>query len=626
MTRFCRSLRPLVALAVMAAALPAIAQDKIPVNSADDLPRHTYTLPGSATDLVTSKAQFDKLAAQVRKDILDDLEKYDIRDDTTLQGLYGALLSMDMLAADYDSALKMVMEMRKREDKIAARMMMGQTTEAYIAAKRAAGGDDAEFRRVFKEMLSKRIGSMPWETVGDIVEQNRTQQEIFSRNMMLGLVAEQFDPTIEQTNGEISADLARTLIGIRNRLEIMMPLREDLLEVYTAVIEANRVEKQDIWAERSVKLMPGADLKPVTVAIWDSGVDTPIFKGRLWTNPNETFNAKDDDGNGYIDDVHGIAYDLDANPIPELLCSIDDLNSDIETVTRHMKGYLDLSASIDSDEASEVIKMFQSLPRDQVKPVIEDLGLFGNYTHGTHVAGIAAEGNPFVRIMASRLTFDHRMRPRCPTIEQAHKDAKATRDTIAYYKANGVRVVNMSWGGNRQGIEDALEQNGYSDPEERAALAREIFKIDRDALYEAMRDASEILFVTSAGNADNDVEFDEMIPSGFDLPNLLVVGAVDQAGDPTDFTSFGRTVDVYGNGFEVDSYIPGGQRMKFSGTSMSSPQAVNLAAMILAHEPSYTPEQLISIIKKGSDKVKAGQTELLLLNPRRTLSGDIRPD
>ena len=39
--------------------------------------------------------------------------------------------------------------------------------------------------------------------------------------------------------------------------------------------------------------------------------------------------------------------------------------------------------------------------------------------------------------------------------------------------------------------------------------------------------------MTAAGNSDNDVNFDEVIPSSFDLPNMITVGAVDQAGEET---------------------------------------------------------------------------------------------
>lgn len=52
----------------------------------------------------------------------------------------------------------------------------------------------------------------------------------------------------------------------------------------------------------------GAGKRPVTIAIIDSGIDLnhPDLQGRFWTNPDEAENdKKDNDNNGYIDDIHG---------------------------------------------------------------------------------------------------------------------------------------------------------------------------------------------------------------------------------------------------------------------------------------------------------------------------------
>jgi len=62
--------------------------------------------------------------------------------------------------------------------------------------------------------------------------------------------------------------------------------------------------------ENAYKFLESKGLKPktVVVGVLDSGVqvDHPGLVKNMWKNPNEVpNNGKDDDGNGYIDDVHG---------------------------------------------------------------------------------------------------------------------------------------------------------------------------------------------------------------------------------------------------------------------------------------------------------------------------------
>ena len=65
-----------------------------------------------------------------------------------------------------------------------------------------------------------------------------------------------------------------------------------------------------INTENAYKFLESKGLKPKTVivGVLDSGVqvDHPGLVKNIWTNPNEVpDNGKDDDGNGYIDDIHG---------------------------------------------------------------------------------------------------------------------------------------------------------------------------------------------------------------------------------------------------------------------------------------------------------------------------------
>ena len=63
-----------------------------------------------------------------------------------------------------------------------------------------------------------------------------------------------------------------------------------------------------ISLDKTYDLLKGKKSSPIIVAVIDSGIDTSHedLKGILWTNPGEIpGNGIDDDGNGYVDDIHG---------------------------------------------------------------------------------------------------------------------------------------------------------------------------------------------------------------------------------------------------------------------------------------------------------------------------------
>jgi subtilisin family serine protease len=97
----------------------------------------------------------------------------------------------------------------------------------------------------------------------------------------------------------------------------------------------------------------------------------------------------------------------------------------------------------------------------------------------------------------------------------------------------------------------------------------------------------------------------------------MTVGAVDRGGDEASFTSFGK-VDVYSNGYEVDSVVPGGDHQSWSGTSMATPQVTNLAAKLLAKYPQLTAVQVKKLIIDGADEKLVTGRKIRLLNEKRS--------
>ena len=595
--------------------------DKPVITRKDDLPRHSYQLDLKVTDLYLpeNRAALLSLARTLQADILADLAAWDIRDDKTVQEYYGVLGSVAMLENRWQDYLDLLERQRALETKQANRLTMGLYSEALARAQMAGGDSD----KLLKENMEEALQGLDYPLVQDNIKSARGRTEILSRAFVLGNLDSSYQPVIDKTSGEISYDIASTLVSVSFTLDHFLRDAPTINQVYSAYIAAHDVSKTNIWEARKYNLDADAKASPVVVAVWDSGVDTSIeaFAPLLWRNIREIpANGIDDDDNGFVDDVHGIAYDLESNKEISLLYPIGAFDGDEMIMQAQVKPLGDIQSGIDSEEASALRKRLATLDQAEVQGCLEALRIYGNYAHGTHVAGIAVEGNPFIRVLVARMTYGHTMIPEEPTIARAKAQAKMVREVINYFKANGVRAVNMSWGGSLRGIEEALEaHNAGGSPQERKKLAREIYTIGDTALREAIRDAGDILFITSAGNSDNDVKFDEFYPSSYEYPNILSVGAVDIAGDETSFTSLGK-VDIYANGFEVESFVPGGNRIKFNGTSMSSPQVLNLAAKLLALDPSLSTAQLRRLMLEGSDEKVLQTRTIRLMNPAASVA------
>ena len=603
--------RFIVALLAAALLIPAtFAQSKIRVEKATDIPRFTYQLDGNLEDVVRTDARFAAFTREHRANVESVLAKYEIADKASLRGLLSTLVAIDYLDGRFDDALKNSTLVRELEEKPADKLLSGLFLSAAVEAQKQVGNANSDaYRAALRKRLSDALEALPFDVVQNEVRELKMRAEINSESMALGYVRDVLQPTKEKA-GSLSSDLAPALIGARYRLQVSLPLKQTLVDTYTAYLAKHTVAKKDIWAARDVALAANAAYKPVTVAVWDSGSDTSLFQKQV---------VRGADGKALV-----IAFDKyskpskgDLHPIPAAL------KSRLPVMQSRTKGFSDLKSNIDSKEATEVKQYLSSLKQAEYKAAIEEIQLAGNYMHGTHVAGITLAGNPFARLVTARIEFGHTLVPDpCPSREQAKRDAEAMFAYVNFFRKHKVRVVNMSWGGDAKSIEGELELCSVGKtPADREKLARELFDISRSSMTKAFASAPEILFVTAAGNENGDSTFNEAIPAAIVLPNLLTVGAVDLAGDEASFTSYGPTVKVHANGYQVESYLPGGARVAESGTSMASPQIAGLAAKILAVNPKLKPTQVVDIIVTTADKTADGRRTLA--NPKKAVAAAI---
>ncbi len=116
-----------------------------------------------------------------------------------------------------------------------------------------------------------------------------------------------------------------------------------------------------------------------------------------------------------------------------------ELAGRLPKMTAMLKGFSDLQSNIDSKEAADVKQFLSTLPPEKYKAAIEEIGLAGNYIHGTHVAGIAHGRQPLRasrrgahRVRLARCTPDP-----CPSRELVDLNAKNAQAYVDFFSATG---------------------------------------------------------------------------------------------------------------------------------------------------------------------------------------------
>ena len=595
----------IAALVAGLAVTAAFAQTKKRIEKADDLPRFSYPVKGELENIVRDPQQFAAFAASVRRDTEGVLRDYDIAEAATKRQLLSVLMVLDILDNRYDETLRLADEIRTLEEKPADKLLSGLTLRALVPAARKVGNRNSpEYMAETGRNLAAALEPMPYLVIRNDIESAKAGAELLGESLALGRVRNVLQPVANQT-GALSSDLAPAIIFARYTLQVRLPLKPVLVDTFTKYLAAHKVDKPDIWGARDVTLPEGRPYTPVKVVVWDSGVDTNLFPGHVVLDAGKPAM---------------IAFDIYSNPSTAPLAPIrDEVKPRLDALLEQSKGLSDLQANVDSPQAQAVKQLLSSLTPAQYKPVIEELRMVGNYEHGTHVTGIALKGNPYASVANARLEFGYTLLPDpCSTPELELRGIARYAGYADFIRKSGGRVVNMSWGDDLRGDEVALEQcNIGKDAAERKAIARKWFDGNLQALKAAIASLPDVLFVAAAGNSGNDPTFNEDYPASIVLPNLVVVGAVDKAGDEASFTSYGPTVVLHANGYQVESFVPGGKRVALSGTSMASPQVANLAAKLLAVKPSLKPAEIIEIMRKTADRSEDGRRTLI--NPKKAL-------
>jgi subtilisin family serine protease len=580
------------------------------VSKESDLPRFTYPISGSASDLLQADpATFNKFALRVRADVESTLRDYDIQDKATLRKLLQAKLDLEELAGENQAALQTIDSLRAVEEKPSARLTAGLLTKAILQATIATGATSGPaFEQRFKKNYAAAIHSLPWDIVRDSIKEDLIGAQVFTKALGIGAVEYRLNPAAKKS-GVLDNEQAWTLVAFRTKMQFDVPLKAARTEILRNYVAENAARQPDIWPARDVLLTNTEKLSPVLIGIWDDGVDLSVYPSQVFNDPQQTASG-----------THGLAFDDQGNPSRSWLYPLPMTVAQRYSETlKFVKGRMDIEAGANSPESrSFVQKMETSSPENLRKMMDAGEGTIKDFAHGTHVAGIAVRGNPASRIVVFRFN-DGLPRFTFPaSIPWAERLAADFQQISDYCRTRHVRVVNMSWGDTPAEFETWLSNTeAQSDPAKRKSKAQALYQVWRNAIEDAIKNAPGTLFVTAAGNSDSNASFDQFVPASLHLPNLITVGAVDQSGKETSFTSYGATVVVYADGYRVESFVPGGTRLELSGTSAAAPQVTNLAAKLFALDPSLTPEQAIKLIRNGA--TTSPDDRLHLIDPKRSV-------
>jgi len=590
-------------LAGLSFAVTALSdQPKRVVQSEADLPRVAYPVTGSVSTLLQSEdSVFASKVKQAGADLDALFADYDIQDKATLISMLTAKLSLQELGGEDAAGLETIAKLRELQSKPDLKLTVALFDEAILKA-RQTGKKGAGYEQEVESIYREAVNALPWEVVQDVVKSARSTSGLLSESFLLGRAQEELQPEIDKS-GSLSRDSMYALLGARANLRVKLPLNSIRRNVLKAYVAARDTKKPDIWTAREVTLSNEDHPQKVLVGIWDSGFDTTVYPGHLYSYADpKPYPAQ---GLAFTDDGNSSASAL--YPLtPEQKQQYPKLSEDLEA-------YADLQVGDETPVAEAFKKRLATMSKEDVNKLFERFSFFGNMAHGTHVAGIAIKGNPAAQLVVFRFNDGlSRELHFPPSTDWAHRMAANFKRIGEFCAQHKVRVVNLSWGDDPREFEDWLARTkGNQTAEERKKEAADLFSIWKQAIIDAMTAAPNTLFVTAAGNQDSDSGFLQDVPSSLELPNLITVGATNQAGDATSFTSYGKTVVVYANGYHVESFIPGGKKVRFSGTSMAAPQVTNLAAKLFAMDPSLTADQAKELIIAGSTLSADGRRKLI---------------
>ncbi len=281
--------------------------------------------------------------------------------------------------------------------------------------------------------------------------------------------------------------------------------------------------------------------------------DRMSIKGNVWINEDELSNTDsnvDEDGNGYPDDWVGWDF-VTGNP--QLLNLGDDYDvadndpSDGEGHGTHCAG---------------------------------NVGALNNNSVGVCSAaggwGVDVDGNGNgVKVMALRIGWSD--------FPSGRVSMDFAAQAFVYAAENGAKIASCSWNSSENdALRDAVNTFLYG------------------TTTPGADDPKIRLIFVAAGNDGN--ENQNFLNSRDDVISVAATNSSDNAAS---FTTYGTWIDISAPGDNILSTYKNGGYSSLSGTSMATPIAASVAALIWSYDPSLTAEQVEDYLYQGAENIDA---------------------
>jgi RHS repeat-associated protein len=260
----------------------------------------------------------------------------------------------------------------------------------------------------------------------------------------------------------------------------------------------------------------------------------------------------------------------------------------LENLGQILVGVLDTGIDVNHDELSESIYVNQNEIAgndldDDGNGYIDDINgwdffnddssIYDNNSldeHGTSIAGLIGSSGKSIQGVASNAMIIP-----LKALEGTSGRLSDVIEAIEYAEDIGVQIMNCSW-----------------------------VTEDNPILFEFIR-ASDMIFVTAAGNNGIDIDVEKKYPASYDLPNVISVASVDNSGDVPSYSNYGFSVDLVAPGSDIYSIKPDNGYDYFNGTSFSTALVSGVASVYYGLNPDSDPYALSDNLKEKYREIES---------------------